>query len=166
MIPSKIAKESESSHQVAFFSYCAVAENHGFSVADRWAKTGEIDASQSDPVRSLQWIHHIPNGGSRGDNAKSRKIQGAKMKAEGVRRGVADIFLPVPMFHEPTQWHGLYIEMKKPALKPKTCRGKGGLEPEQIEFRKHCNEHNFGYAVCYTWEEAVHVLKKYMGGWK
>lgn len=165
LIPSKIAKDSESSHQTAFFAYCAVAELHGFAVADRWAEIGAhpTGCGPSKPIEHLEWIHHVPNGGARGDDARSRKIRGAKLKAEGVKDGVPDIHLPVPMVHEGFTWHGLYIEMKKPSLKPKTCKGKGGVSPDQDQFRKHCNHWGYAFAVCYTWKEAVHVLKKYLG---
>jgi hypothetical protein len=163
IIPSKIAKESESSNQTAFFAYCAVAENHGFDVADLWAKTGEIDSAASQPLNGLlKWLHHVPNGGSRGDTAQSRKIRGARLKAEGVKDGVPDIHLPVPILHEGTWWHGLYLEMKKPSQKPKRCSSKGGMSDAQIEFREHCWKWGYGFATCYSWEEAVHVLKKYL----
>lgn len=38
----------------------------------------------------LKWMHHIPNGGSR------NKIEAVRLKAQGVKRGVPDIFLPYP----------------------------------------------------------------------
>lgn len=63
----------------------------------------------------LCWLHAIPNGGARTASV------GAKMKAEGVKRGVWDVFLPYPKGN----WHGLYIEMKY---------GKNGLTQEQKEF--------------------------------
>lgn len=106
----------------------------------------------------LRWMHAIPNGGSRGDNAKSRMIRGAQMKAEGVKQGVADVFLPCPI----NGWHGLYIEMKKPDQRPKREGSKGGLSDDQILFKEHCNLHGYGWIVCYSWEEAARTIVQYL----
>lgn len=55
-------------------------------------------------------IFHVPNGGNRGGDAKSRAIEGAKMNALGLKKGTPDLCLPIPL-----QGYGaLYIEMKKP----------------------------------------------------
>ena len=54
-------------------------------------------------TESLILAHAIPNGGLR--NMKVAK----KLKAEGVKSGVPDIFIPIP--RGPNM--GLYIEMKK-----------------------------------------------------
>ena len=162
MTPNKIAKESESSHQTAFFAYCAVAELHGFEVADEWCDTTKINKTKSAPLGCLEWIHHVANGGSRGDTKKARVIRGAKMKAEGVKKGVADIHLPFPVMYLNTHWHGLYIEMKKPSEKPKREGTTGGMSDEQIAFRQYCLNNNYGFSTCYSWEEAVDVLKNYI----
>ena len=42
----------------------------------------------------LKWLHHIPNGGLR------NRVVAGKLKAEGVRAGVSDYFLPWPMLVE------------------------------------------------------------------
>ncbi len=60
------------------------------------------------PMPSLSLMHAIPNGGARGNDSQTNKIRGAMLKAEGVKKGVPDIFLPVPL----NGYHGLYIEMK------------------------------------------------------
>ena len=160
--PNKIAKESESSHQSAFFSYCAVAELHGFDVADEWCDTGQLNRNKSQPLPCLEWIHHIPNGGSRGSTKKDRMIRGARLKAEGVKKGVADIHLPFSVYWMNIHWHGLYIEMKKPSEKPKRPTSKGGMSDEQLAFKRYCQINFFAFATCYSWEEAIDVLKKYI----
>lgn len=59
----------------------------------------------------MLWLAHaIPNGGTR------NKIEAAKLKAEGVRSGVPDVFLPIPK----KSYHGLYIEFKAGKNKPST----------------------------------------------
>lgn len=167
--PNKLAKSgTEHSHQVALFAYAAVALRHGFDIADAWAN-GDTQALKSSiyktakcpVVPALEWLHAIPNGGSRGDDAKSRKIRGAQLKAEGVRQGVADVFLPWPV----GPWHGLYIEMKKPSVKPKRKGSKGGMSDEQIKFSEYAKKVGYGFVTCYSWEEAKEVLRNYIE-WK
>lgn len=159
MRPCQIAKTSESSHQKAYFAWCAVAAQFGAVAADCWAQGHGIPTT-GKPIPALRWVHAIPNGGSRGDTKKSREIRGSQLKAEGVKPGVLDVFIPYRSNH----WdkNGLYIEFKKPILKPKTSKGKGGLKPEQIEFRDWVISQNFATAVAYTWLEAVNFTKTYL----
>ena len=91
----------------------------------------------------LKWIHAIPNGGKRGfETAKS-------LKAEGVKPGVFDVFLPISR----GIYHGLYIEFKF---------GKNKLTEEQIEFWNHCVENNYKVAVCYFGMEAAKIAVNYL----
>lgn len=175
MTPDQLAKSgSEHSHQVALFAYVAVARLHGFETADAWsygAPLSEITNSMIDckPIPELEWLHAIPNGGARGDDAKTRAIRGGALKAEGVRSGIPDVFLPVPVWREgspedPSRivYCGLYIEMKKPDLKPKKEGSKGGLSDDQIAFRDYARNNNYGWIVCYTWREAADAIQSYI----
>jgi len=135
--PKNLAKDSEASHQTALFAWAALN-------AKRWPE--------------LKWLHHIPNGGSRGDSAQSRAIRGGQLKAQGVRVGVADVFLPVRR----GSWSGLYIEMKKPSERPKREGSKGGLSDEQIEFGVFVKSQGYGWCCCYSWEEAVKIIEQYL----
>lgn len=161
--PSQLAKsDTEHAHQKALFAWAAVACQHGFDVAEHWAETGNYALAKSFHVgkyiKPLKWLHAIPNGGSRGDNAQSRAIRGAQMKAEGVRSGVADVFLPWPS----GGFMGLYIEMKKPSEKPVRATSKGGLSDAQIEFGQDMKAAGYGWICCYSWREAVDVIRKYL----
>ncbi len=138
MRPEDYAKESEHSHQVALFIWAAMPET-----AQRW------------PELSSPLFHAIPNGGSRGDTKESANIAGGKMKAEGVKSGVCDTFLAVPR----GSWHGLYIEMKKPAEKKK--KG-GGISAAQGTFIELAKGQGFAVVVCYSWIEARDVLIEWM----
>jgi hypothetical protein len=164
MTPDQLAKNgSEAAHQTALFAFCAVACQHGFAVAWDWAAGAGIEAAKSSrcnraSVPELRWLHHIPNGGSRGDDEKSRRIRGAQMKAQGVRQGVADLSLPVRR----GAWSGLYIEMKKPDEKPKREGSKGGVSDEQAEFGEFVKAQGFGWCVCYSWREAAEVIEQYL----
>lgn len=82
----------------------------------------------------LSRILHVPNGGARS------RITGAKLKAQGTRRGVPDYFLPVPV----AGYHGLWIELK---------RHDGGLDPAQrAELEALAAD---GYAACCAWGSAA-----------
>lgn len=138
MNPEKIAaSDSESAHQTALFAWAALQ-------IGRWPE--------------LKWLHHVPNGGSRGDSHQSRLIRGAQLKAQGVRVGVADVFLPVKR----ANWSGLYIEMKKPSEKPKNKGAKGGVSDEQAKFGEFVISQGFGWVVCYSWVEAKEIITNYL----
>ena len=123
-------------------------------------KRPQTDSDLPEPLRAptaapavpaLAWFHAVHNQGH-GD-----RIRGAIAKAEGVRRGVPDTFLPWPVAH----WHGLYIEMKKPTERPKT-KGKGGVSDEQGAFGAYALRAGYGWAVCYSWREAADTLRAYI----
>ncbi len=131
MTPEQIAKSgTEHAHQTALFCWCAL-------------NVGKYP--------ELKWFHAIPNGGSRGDSIKSRAIRGMQLKAEGVKKGVSDCFLPVKR----NDCSGLYIEMKKPGALNKES-------DEQKEFGKFVREQNFGYVCCDSWEKAKDILIMYL----
>lgn len=156
MTPNKLAKSgTEHGEQVALFAYVAVAYLHGFDVADEWCKTGKLPQRDPDAppkVPALEWFHAIHNQGH-GD-----KVRGANAKAEGVRKGVADTFLPWPV----AGWHGLYIEMKKVSERPKSETAKGGVSDEQAAFGDYVRRVGYGFMVCYGWEHAVTTLRSYI----
>ena len=155
MNPETLAKSgTEHAHQTALFAYTAVAHLHGWTVADLWANGGALPLrapTAAPAVEALAWFHAVHNQGH-GD-----RIRGAIAKAEGVRRGVPDTFLPWPN----AGWHGLYIEMKKPTERPKT-KGKGGVSDEQGAFGAYALRVGYGWAVCYSWREAADTLRAYI----
>jgi len=135
MTPDQISKNgTESGHQMAIIQYCLVAEKYGFFAADFWVETNRVPSRCEviKPVPELHWFHAIQNGGSRGDDVKSRFIRGNKMKMEGVKNGVSDLSLPCRSKTE-LEYSGLYIEMKKPAAKAISKIAKGGLSILQKE---------------------------------
>lgn len=176
MLPSQLAKSgTEEAEQTALFAYVNAARLHGFEIADMWSEIGTPALAKSSfketgipALPQLAWFHAIANGGARGDNKKSAMIRGAQLKATGVKAGVADTFLPYPVFRgydhnaEPTYYHGLYIEMKVRSKKPKREGSKGGMSDEQIEFRDWALANSYGFATCYGWEEARDIIKSYV----
>ena len=93
----------------------------------------------------LEMLFAIPNGGHRHIRVA------AKMKAEGVKAGVPDLFLPVPR----GDYHGLFIEMKFGKNKP-TAHQRHWLE--MLEW------HGYKTAVCYWFLDARDVLIDYLEG--
>ena len=170
MTPDQIAKSgSESGHQTALVAYCRIVKMFGWDAADQWSQTGVNPCGHWNGVLAvpqLQWLHSIPNGGLRGDTKESAMRRGAKLVAEGALAGIPDLFLPVPKQAGAQTgvyaYCGLYIEMKKPDLKPKTERSKGGLSEEQVSFKNYALESGYGWAVCYTWREAANLLRSYL----
>lgn len=91
----------------------------------------------------LKWLHAIPNANSH------------KQVAEGVRAGVSDIFLPVPIY----PYHGLYIELKTEARRKEK---NGGLSKEQIDFLAYAKGRGYTAWVCYGWTEAWQRIVEYL----
>ena len=119
-------------------NYCPTEEEEQAAVF-RWA---ELMSGQHP---ELQLLMHIPNGGYR------HPATAARMKAQGVKAGVPDIFLPVPR----DGFHGLWIEMK---------RVKGGkVSPEQKEWIEILNSYGYFAIVCRGADEAIHALEVYFG---
>lgn len=85
----------------------------------------------------------IPNGGKRD------KITAANLKAEGVKAGTSDIFLPVAR----GRWHGLFIELKI---------GKNKPTPAQFEFMLEMQKANYGACWTVGWKETVKVIESYL----
>lgn len=101
-------------------------------------------------IPGTEWVHAIPNGGER------NKVTAGKMKAEGARSGVWDVFLPAPT----AAYHGLYIEFKTPEHRN---HRNGGLKPNQMEFGQWAHVRGYRMRVCYTWREAAMALCEYLG---
>lgn len=87
----------------------------------------------------------IPNGGLR------NVIVAKKLKAEGVKAGVADLFLAMPS----NKYHGLFIEMKKE---------KGGVQSQaQKDFQLEVEKQGYKYFLAHGWEKAAQAINDYIG---
>src|SRR3954470_1273439 len=87
---------SEHASQVALFMWAKMACKYGVTVADdpRAYDSREYAlklATHGKPLAQLKWLFAIPNGGERAPAVAS------SMVAEGAKRGVADVMLPVAM---------------------------------------------------------------------
>lgn len=94
--------------------------------------------------REAAMLFAIPNGGDR------NILVAAKLKKEGVRRGVPDMFLALPR----GGWHGLFIEMKR--------RRGGVVSPEQAAYIEALRAQGYRAEVCKGCDEALEVLRDYL----
>jgi len=94
----------------------------------------------------LDLLYHIPNGGSR------NKIEAAHLKAQGVKKGVPDLFLPVAK----QGYHGLYIEMKR--------QKKGVLSADQKQWIENLRKQGYRVEVCKGFQSAADVIEDYLKG--
>lgn len=119
-----------------------------------------IPSEHDEQVRLLEWsewmartkssdyalLFAIPNGGQR------NKVTAAKLKAEGVKPGVPDLFLPVPK----GIYTGLFIEMK---------RRKGGrVSPDQVKWLAELMSRGYKCIVARGCDQAIEAITYYMEG--
>ena len=92
----------------------------------------------------LRLMFHIPNGGAR------KPSEAARFKAEGVKPGVPDIFLPVAR----APFHGLFIELK---------RQKGGkISEHQKKWIEDLLRQGYMTVVACGWKEASEYITEYL----
>jgi hypothetical protein len=91
----------------------------------------------------------IEQGGSRG------AAESAKLKKLGLKAGFPDYFLFLPM----GKFHGLAIEMKRP---DGATVNKAIVSDTQVEWIHNLRQHNYAAYVCYSAEEALSTVKKYL----
>lgn len=88
-------------------------------------------------------VFHIPNGGLR------HKSVAVHMKRLGVKAGVPDLFIPLPM----GKFHGLFIEMK---------RTKGWqVSDSQKEWIIRLKKNGYAAYVCPGADSAINCIEQY-----
>ena len=156
---------SEASEQRSLFMWAGMAQKfgpniandpHSYTVAGFAKKQFEGKGGlgyirYSEPLIELKWLHAVHNQGH-GD-----AVRGANAKAEGVKAGVGDIFLPYPAritVHN-AYYHGLYIELKK----------KDGGTPSdvQLDFQTDMRAAGYKCEIIHGWEAARDEILSYLG---
>ena len=112
------------------------AQNQRALVA--WAEA----RSHTEP--RLKWLLAVPNGGKRS------AITARLLKLEGVKAGVADLFLPVAV----GAFHGMWIEMKAPG---------GTVKQNQEQFHIDMKAAGYYCVVAWDWVEARRDICAYLG---
>ena len=89
----------------------------------------------------------IPNGGAR------TAVTGARLRAEGVRRGVPDLLLPVARRGH----HGLWIELKRQGATASRTT------PQQRWWLERLREEGHSAHLCAGAREAIETIEWYLG---
>lgn len=131
--PDQLAGDSEHSQQVALFAQAALEIKN---------------------YPQLCWMFAVPNGFFASPGQK------AKMKAEGLKSGVPDVWLPIPSYgYNLAQeryyiaYCGLVIEMKV---------GKNKTSEEQGEWLAYLSKAGYKCHICYGWKEAWQRIMEYL----
>lgn len=114
---------------------------------DGWseAEEQELVIKWSELTPALKWLFHIPNGGSR------HPAEAVHLKRMGVKPGVPDLFLPLPVH----PYHGLWIEMKSLTGRPTAC---------QKEWIDHLRGQGYAAFICNGFDAAKERITEYMDG--
>ena len=88
------------------------------------------------------YYYAIPNGGLR------HRLVAIKLKMEGAKAGVADMFWMVSN----DNWKGLFIEVKIE---------KGKQSPTQKEFEQIALKHGYYYAVVRSIDDCISILNSF-----
>jgi hypothetical protein len=104
-----------------------------------------VNWAQFHPI-AKHYMIAIPNGGLR------NVIVAAKLKKEGVRAGVSDLFMAYPCHGK----SGLWIEMKSSK--------KGRLSESQKQWMSIMEGVGYSCSVCYGFEQAVEAINLYLKG--
>lgn len=105
----------------------------------------------------LMMLFAIPNGAGvnhqRNRHGQRFSLEGAKLKREGMKQGVPDVFLAAPF----GKWHGLFIEMKR------VKKSLSKVTPEQLGWKTALEGMGYRVEICYGWEAARDVILDYLG---
>ncbi|AGC35765.1 hypothetical protein ACP46_gp80 [Rhizobium phage RHEph06] len=134
--PEQIAASgTEHAHQAAFFQWIAL--------------TG------GKAMGKTRLIFAVPNGGDR------KASVAASLKAEGVKSGVPDVCWPIPVRTPWADYHGLWIELKRPGLE-KTK--DGGRSEKQIEWHRDLVEQHYAVVLAFGWQSMAWAAWLYWSG--
>lgn len=117
-------KQDEHQEQVALFDWARLTEGR---------------------FPELALLFAVPNGGAR------NVVTGQRLKQEGVKRGVPDVWLPVAR----GGYHGLVIELKA---------GKGRPTAEQKAWLEALEAQGWLARVCVGFENARDLVAQYLDG--
>lgn len=110
---------------------------------------------QAHRTPEMRLLFAIPNGAKLpytvDANGERYSKQGAYLRAEGLKAGVPDLFLPVAR----GRWHGLFIEMKRPGNKPSDV---------QTEWLHALAAEGYACVVCFSDDDAYVTIVAYLAG--
>lgn len=95
-------------------------------------------------IPMLKWVFAVPNGGHR------NKATAGRLRAEGVKSGVSDIFIPIPA----NGYNGCWMELK---IKPNR------VSEAQQEFLNAMEAHGYRTTVAWSCDELLDMTESYLG---
>ncbi len=121
----------------------------------QWAR---LEPMPNDPGVVGEYLFAIPNGGRR--NVR----EAARFRRQGVKAGVSDLFLPVPIYGAVAPMSmGLWIEMKK---RREHFRSMGEADKAMSETQAHwfhlMRDQGYACKCCYGWEDASACILAYL----
>lgn len=165
------ATNTEHAHQTALFMWANMASKFGpLAAADPLSYCVKdyvhgYGTNGNLPIPQLSRLFAIKNAGH-GD-----KIRGNHSRAEGIKPGVPDTCLPVPVWRgeidgetgkELSEYHkhGLYIELKRPVS---TGKRAGVTSSEQDDWQDYLRSAGYAVDVCHGWLAAKNSILTYLG---
>jgi hypothetical protein len=124
-----------------------IEHQHQKTLFQEWVPT------QIRKYPELGLMFAIPNGGVRPYKTDASGVrysrEAQKLRDEGLKKGVPDIFLPVARGF----YNGMFIEMKAP---------KGRETKEQKEWAVKLAEQDYRVVTCYGWDKAAEQILNYL----
>lgn len=117
-----------------------------------------LQPEQAEHINVVNWFHYqypeLADDFHHFANERRCSVQqGRTLKRMGVKKGVSDFFLALPL----DGYHGFWIELKV---------GKNKPTPEQLAFLDRKTERGYLCAVCWGFEAAKELLKNYLYNYK
>lgn len=139
---------------------CGLIKAKDIPASARKSVSALRDIEGQEQAQVIEWIRlkypkegplliHIPNGGSR-----SNKYEGWRMKAQGARAGVSDLFLAVAR----GEYHGFWLEFK--AAPPNSAN----ISKEQRDWIRLMREEGYAACICKGPEAAMRAIELYLSG--
>jgi hypothetical protein len=117
----------------------------------KWAET-----QRHKGYKLSELLIHVPNGAYHGSDRKAAAVVARKLREQGLREGVFDYILPIPLYPPGVQGYvpGLWLEMK---------RTKGGkVSQEQIDFQFRMRTFGWQCEVAMGWVQAAAFITQHL----
>lgn len=111
---------------------------------EHWEQVALFDWAKTVQHPAMLMMFAIPNGGKR------HIVTAMKMKDEGVKVGVPDIFMAYPSLG----YYGLFIELKSM---------RGSASEAQKSWIQHLNSQGYRAEICRGAVNAANVIEAYLG---
>ncbi len=100
----------------------------------------------------VNWLFMVPNGSAIAGNAKQRAMYVNALKRRGMKNGVSDLFLSLPV----GRYHGCYLEIKRTSKSP--------ISQAQEDWVELMLKTGYAAKICCGYQECVEYLQSYLQG--